>query len=124
MTMQATATEIQALVELAALDAQADALSAETYRNRRAAKRRRASRALLDRYEQLVETSRHPAIVAIENGVCSGCHVRLPTMVAYRARHTAAIHICPHCRRMLYAPEMLEPRRPTEVDAEHHAPRR
>jgi len=121
MSMEATAAEMRALVELVALDEQAESLPAETYRSRRAAKRRRASRALLERYQLLLETCRPPALVAIVKGVCSGCSVRLPTMVAYRARHSAAIHICPHCRRMLYAPELLKPEHQPETDEQRPA---
>ena len=121
MSMEASAAEIRALVELAALDEQAESLPAETYRRGRAAKRRRASRALLDRYQLLLDTCRRPAIVAIVKGVCSGCNVRLPTMVEYRARHSAAVHICPHCRRMLYAPELLKPEHQPEPDEQRPA---
>jgi len=121
MSIEATAAEIRALVELAALEEQAESLPAETYRSRRAAKRRRASRALLERYQLLLETCRRPVIVAIVKGVCSGCNVRLPTMVEYRARHAAAVHICPHCRRMLYAPELLKPEHQPETDEQRPA---
>ena len=46
-------------------------------------------------------------VAAIERASCSGYHLRLPTMVESQARRALAIHACPHCRRMLYAPELI-----------------
>jgi uncharacterized protein len=107
MSIEATVHEIRALIELAELDLPAQESPSETYRSRREASRRRLARALLERYESLVDAGRRPAIVAIERSRCSACHLRLPTMVASQARRSPSVHICPHCRRMLYAPELL-----------------
>jgi hypothetical protein len=107
MKIEATVPEIRALLQLVEFDAAAPELPLETYRSRREAGRQRVVRPLLERYEILLEAGRHPAIVAIERGACSGCHIRLPTMVEARARRWPAVHTCPHCRRMLYAPELL-----------------
>jgi len=105
MTIDTTVPEIDALLQLAELDAQAPSLPPEKHRSHREAARRRVPRELLDRYQKLLDVGRRPAIVAIERGGCSGCHVRLPTMLEYKARRSPAIHSCPHCHRMLYAPE-------------------
>lgn len=107
MRIDATVQEIRALLQIAELDGQAEQLAPETYRTRREASRRRVARALLDRYQALLEAGRYPVVVAIERGNCSGCHVRLPTIVEYQARRSPAIHTCPHCRRMVYASELL-----------------
>ena len=107
MRIDATVQEIRALLQIAELDGQAEKLAPETYRSRREASRRRVARALLDRYQSLLEAGRYPVVVAIERGNCSGCHVRLPTLVEYQARRSPAIHTCPHCRRMVYASELL-----------------
>lgn len=107
MRIDATVQEIRALLQIAELDGQAEELAPETYRSRREASRRRVTRALLDRYQSLLEAGRYPVVVAIERGNCSGCHVRLPTLVEYQARRSPAIHTCPHCRRMVYASELL-----------------
>ena len=107
MRIDATVQQIRALLQIAELDGQAEELAPETYRSRREASRRRVTRALLDRYQSLLEAGRYPVVVAIERGNCSGCHVRLPTIVEYQARRSPAIHTCPHCRRMLYASELL-----------------
>jgi predicted nucleic acid-binding Zn-ribbon protein len=107
MSIEATVQEIRALLQLAELDVQAQELPPETYRSRREASRKRVARALLERYQTLLAAGRRPVIAAIERASCSGCHLRLPTMVESQARRALAIHGCPHCRRMLYAPELL-----------------
>jgi len=124
MRLEATVQEIAALLRLADLDAQAPSLRPEVYRSRRERAREQAPRALVERYQTLLEAGRQPAIVAIDGGGCSGCHVRLPTMLEYQVRHRLAVHTCPRCRRMLYAPELLieqnSPRTGSEKGAAPH----
>jgi len=112
-----TVQEIRALLQIAELDGMAEQLAPETYRSRREASRRRVARALLDRYESLLEAGRYPAVVAIDAGNCSGCHVRLPTIVAYQARRAPALYPCPHCRRLVYASELLSRESDTSASA-------
>jgi len=107
MKIEATVLEIRALLQLAEVDAQADELPPEAYRSRRKAIRRHVGASLVERYQTLLEAGRFPVIAAIERASCSGCHLRLPTMVESRARRSPAFHTCPHCRRMLYVPELL-----------------
>ena len=107
MKLEATAKEIRALLEVAEADLHGDPAASEAGHRARQAVARRVPRQLFDRYQSLVDVGRMPAVVAIERGVCSGCHVRLPTMVEHRARRSPAIHTCPHCRRMLYVPELV-----------------
>jgi predicted nucleic acid-binding Zn-ribbon protein len=107
MKIEATAQELRALLQLAEFDVDAPELPLETYGSRRDAIRRRVARALLERYQALLEAGRRPVIVAIDRGTCSGCHLRLPTMVESRSRRLPGVYACPQCRRMLYAPELL-----------------
>lgn len=107
MRIEATAEEIRALLQLADLDAQAQSLAPETLRARRDASFRRVAKPLRERYQTLLDIGRHPVVVPIDHGSCSGCHVRLPAMIEYQARRTPAVHSCPRCRRMLYAPELV-----------------
>jgi hypothetical protein len=107
MRIETTVREIRALLQLAELDAQAQELPPETYRSRRETIRRRIARPLLERYQALLDAGRSRVIAAIERGSCSGCHLRLPTMVESQARRSPIVHTCPHCRRMVYAPELL-----------------
>ena len=96
MKIEATAEEIRAFLDLAGVR-----------RVGREPRARRVPRRLLDRYEWLLEVGRTPAVVGIVRGSCSGCHLRLPTMVESQTRRSVAIHTCPHCQRMLYVPELL-----------------
>jgi len=107
MRIETTVRDIRALIQLAELDAHAQELPAETYQSLREASRRRVARALLEPYQARLDGGQRPAIVAIERASCSGCHLRLPTMVEAQARRSPAVHSCPHCRRMVYAPELL-----------------
>jgi hypothetical protein len=103
MRIEATAAEIRALL----LFAGSGPGAGEAGSSPRPAAARGIPPRLRERCQELVDAGRVPALVAIERGACSGCHVRLPTMVEWRARRSAAIHTCPRCRRMLYAPELL-----------------
>jgi uncharacterized protein len=109
LKIEATVKEIRALMELAGADGRRDQLCSESRRKSRDTLAGRVPRRLLDPYELLLKAGRIPVVVAIERGACSGCHVRLPTMLESRARRMTAIHRCPHCRRMLYAPELVTP---------------
>lgn len=107
MKIEATAKEIRALLQLAELDGPGEQLALEAHRRSRVAAERRVPRLLLARYRSLIDFGRHPAVVAIERGTCTGCHLRLPTMVEYQTRRSPAVYTCPHCRRMLYTPELV-----------------
>jgi predicted nucleic acid-binding Zn-ribbon protein len=107
MKIEATVPEIRALLQLAEVDAQAQSLPLEAYQSRRKTIRKHVGGPLVERYQALLHAGRFPAVVAIERASCSGCHLRLPTMVESRARRSPAVHMCPHCRRMLYVPELL-----------------
>jgi len=106
--IDATVNQVRALLQLAMLNNEGkDRVSPETYGWGHKAAQRGLPRILLQRYYSLTDAGRTPAVVAIERGACSGCHVRLPTMVEYVAHRSPAVHICPHCRRILYAPEIV-----------------
>jgi predicted nucleic acid-binding Zn-ribbon protein len=105
--IEATVKEIRALLGLAGLDHDAEQPGSEAHLQGREAAARRLPRRLLDRYQLLLKVGRTPVVVAIVQGACSGCHVRLPTMVDSMARRSPAFHTCPHCQRMLFAPELV-----------------
>jgi predicted nucleic acid-binding Zn-ribbon protein len=110
--MEATAQEIGALLQLAQIDAEARSPSAGAHDRRREAALKCVPALLLDRYLRLLELGRCPVVVAMERGGCSGCHVRFHTMFESRARRSPAIHTCPRCHRMLYAPEFVREPQP------------
>ena len=99
--------EIRALLDLVAEDQRASRSRTSARGERWEAAARRVPRRLIERYEFLIEGGRAPAVVPIDRGTCSGCHLRLPTMTEHRARHAQALHVCPHCRRLLYAADLL-----------------
>lgn len=107
MKLEANAKQIRALLQLAEVDQSAGPPASEAGRRSREAVASHLPRHLLDRYQLLLAVGRTPVVAAIERGSCSGCHLRLPTMVESKTRHSPAIHTCPHCRRMLYAPELV-----------------
>lgn len=107
MKIEATVKQIRALLELAELDEGVDRLTVEACRGGHEALQRGAPRFLLERYHALINAGRTPAVVAIEGGACSGCHVRLPTMLEHQAGCLLALYTCPHCRRMLYSAKLL-----------------
>ena len=92
MKFEASAAEIRALLGLGQRNVSAPNLP----------------RPLVERYQWLLGVGRSPAVVPLERGVCSGCHVRLPTMLEHRVTSSLALYTCPHCRRLLFAPGLLE----------------
>ena len=53
------------------------------------------------RYQALI-TRKNVAIVALENGVCGGCHMQLPPYFAHELRKHAGPVTCTFCARLLY----------------------
>jgi predicted nucleic acid-binding Zn-ribbon protein len=121
--IDATVEDIRALLELTEADRPAERAASEARRQRRDAMARRVPRKLLDPYQLLLDVGRTPVVVAIERGTCMGCHVRLPTMLEYETRHSLAVHRCPHCRRLLYNPELVLGTPTSTLASRHGAPR-
>jgi hypothetical protein len=120
MKIEATVKQIRALLDLAELNEGADRLTVEAYRRGHEALQRGVPRLLLERYHSLINAGRTPAVVAIERGACSGCHVRLPTMLEHQARRSLALFTCPHCRRMVHASQLVR----EDCHADHGKSRR
>lgn len=59
---------------------------------------------LLERYERLFESKAGNAIVAIENEVCTGCHMRVTSQTALEVRAERGLVHCSNCGRMLFLP--------------------
>jgi predicted nucleic acid-binding Zn-ribbon protein len=56
----------------------------------------------LTRYERILER-RDRAIVALEGGVCGGCHMKLPPSVLQNVKRSEGMVACEHCGRLLYS---------------------
>ena len=56
-----------------------------------------------DRYERLFASKGDAAVVAVEHGVCTGCHMKVTTATAVRAKSGSELVSCEQCGRILYA---------------------
>jgi hypothetical protein len=59
---------------------------------------------LLDQFERLFNSKGDAAIVAVEHGVCTGCHMKVTTATASQVRAGKEIVSCENCGRILYYP--------------------
>jgi predicted nucleic acid-binding Zn-ribbon protein len=57
----------------------------------------------------LVRARRGTAVVEVQGGYCSACHVRIRPQVANELRRNEAIYQCESCRRILYFPPQGPP---------------
>ena len=60
---------------------------------------------LLDQFERLFNSKGDAAIVAVEHGVCTGCHMKVTTATAARVKAGKEIVSCEQCGRILYYAE-------------------
>jgi hypothetical protein len=80
-----------------ALDSQLKALTTE--RSELAGK---IDEDLLGRFERLFKSKGDSAIVAIEHGVCTGCHMKVTTATASQVKAGKELISCENCGRILY----------------------
>jgi uncharacterized protein len=57
---------------------------------------------LLDQFERMFNSKGDAAIVAVEHGVCTGCHMKVTTATAARVKAGKEIVTCEQCGRVLY----------------------
>jgi len=57
---------------------------------------------LLGRFERLFKSKGDAAVVAVEHGVCTGCHMKVTTATAAQVRAGKEIVSCENCGRILY----------------------
>jgi hypothetical protein len=50
----------------------------------------------------LLRAGRSPTIVAVKDGYCAGCHLRVTAQLANRVENIRELARCEHCRRLLY----------------------
>ena len=58
---------------------------------------------MLSQYERIL-TRRDRALVPVENGICGGCHMKLPPSVNQNILKQENMVSCDHCGRLLYIP--------------------
>ena len=59
---------------------------------------------LLDRFDRMFESKGDAAIVAVEHGVCTGCHMKLTIATVKAVEAGSEIVTCEQCGRILYVP--------------------
>jgi uncharacterized protein len=57
---------------------------------------------LLARFERLFKSKGDAAVVALEHGVCTGCHMKVTTATAAEVKAGKEIVSCENCGRILY----------------------
>jgi uncharacterized protein len=57
---------------------------------------------LLDQFERLFNSKGDAAVVAVEHGVCTGCHMKVTTATAAGVKAGKEIVSCENCGRSLY----------------------
>ena len=62
---------------------------------------------ILFKFERIIQRNAE-GIVAVKNGVCTGCHMILPGQFANEVREGESILFCPYCSRILYYEEAAE----------------
>ena len=60
---------------------------------------------LLARFERLFKSKGDAVVVAIEHGVCTGCHMKVTTATAAGVKAGKEIVNCENCGRILYDPQ-------------------
>jgi predicted nucleic acid-binding Zn-ribbon protein len=55
----------------------------------------------LERYN-IIQSRKSNALVKLENGICSGCHMRLPPAAIQSIKKSNIMTFCDFCGRMLY----------------------
>ena len=60
---------------------------------------------LLGRFERLFKSKGDAVVVPLEHEVCTGCHMKVTTQTAHRAKAGKEIVSCENCGRILYDPE-------------------
>ena len=57
---------------------------------------------ILGRYEFIRSRIEHPVIVSVTDGVCGGCHIKIPPQAYNELQKGKQILGCPNCQRIIY----------------------
>ena len=100
----ARATKDSISRQLADLETKSKALETQQAElaNQREALASKIDADLLDQFERLFNSKGDAAIVAVEHGVCTGCHMKVTTATAARVKAGKEIVSCEQCGRILY----------------------
>jgi len=73
---------------------------------------------IIFKFERIIRSKQGLGIVAVKNGVCSGCHMILPAQFVNEVREGSGINFCPYCSRILFFQESEEGEDVFEADIE------
>ena len=57
---------------------------------------------LRSRYEMILSRRGGVAVVAVRNGTCEGCRMRVPPQLYNQIQRNEQVFLCPSCQRMLH----------------------
>ncbi len=57
---------------------------------------------ILGRYEFIRSRIEHPVIVSVSDGICGGCHIKIPPQAYNELQKGKQILGCPNCQRIVY----------------------
>ncbi len=63
---------------------------------------------ILFKFERIIRSKAGVGIVAIRNGICTGCHMILPGQFVNDVRSGTGIEFCPECSRILFCSDETE----------------
>jgi predicted nucleic acid-binding Zn-ribbon protein len=97
--------EAKAKEKKAALQKRGEAAAAElkTALAQQAEAEQKVPEEVLSRYRRILASKGDKAVVAVEHGSCTGCHMKLTTQTANSARREDVLAACDNCGRLLYA---------------------
>lgn len=55
-------------------------------------------------YQRLLSQRDKKAVVVVQGGACTGCHLKVQPQLVSEIRQQEKLHTCPHCRRILLWP--------------------
>jgi len=64
---------------------------------------------LVFKFERIIRSKSGIGIVAVIDGVCTGCHMVLPAHFVNSVRQSSEIFFCPDCSRILFFDESVQP---------------
>lgn len=101
---KAAATKDSITRQIADLDQKGTTLNArlQELKKERAEKAAAIDEDLLDRFDRLFESKGDAAVVAVEHGVCTGCHMKLTVATVKGVEAGNEIVSCEQCGRILY----------------------
>lgn len=57
---------------------------------------------LLRKYKLVKDQARGIAIAAVNNAVCQGCNLNIPSQMYDKLQRSETLTMCPHCQRIIY----------------------